>query len=153
MTYKANASVTARDEQSILLYGELEGNRATSLENGTDAQDQADAFLESRAYPRFYPESFTIPLHSPTVSDATRDTLAATYCGLPIITNDLPAVFGASFDGYVESWAWTIKQKKAYLTIKCSAKSETYPSLVWYQLPNTLTWAGYTPTTTKWSDL
>lgn len=152
ISYKNNQVKTARDEESILLYGLLTGSRQTQLENGTDAQTQADALLQSRAYPRVYPESFTIPLHSPTVSDATRDTLAATYCGLPINIYDLPLVFGTIFTGYVESWTWTLKQKEAYLTLNCSAKSETYPEIVWYQIPATTTWASYNPTT-KWSDV
>ena len=72
----------ARDENSIIQYGQLSGTRTTQLHNSADALAQAQDFLESRAYPRMYPETITIPLHSPTVSDATRDALAAVYNGL-----------------------------------------------------------------------
>jgi hypothetical protein len=142
----------ARDEQSIILYGQLTGRRETTLHKKADAESQAEAFLEARAYPRVYPEQFTIPLHSPTVSDATRDTLAGIYCGLPIETSDLPAVFGTTFEGYVEGWSWAIRQKQAILTLIASAQSETYPSIVWYQIPSGTTWTAY-PSLVKWEDL
>lgn len=153
VTYKANAKKYARDEQSVILYGQLSGSRSTQLEQATAAQDQATAFLTSRSYPRVYPEVFTIPLHSPTVSDATRDELAAVYCGLPITTNELPAVFGTSFTGYVEGYTWNLTRYTADLALTCSAFYETYPHLVWFQIPPTTTWAGYTPITDTWQDL
>ena len=153
VTYKANATKTARDEQSAILYGQLAGTRSTQLEKATDAQNQANAFLTSRSYPRTYPEIITIPLHSPTVSDATRDALAEIYNGLPVVTNDLPAVFGTSFSGYVEGWTWNLTRYTADLALTCSAFYETYPHLVWFQIPVTTTWAGYTPNTNTWEDL
>jgi hypothetical protein len=151
VTYRAGQA-NSRDEQSIILYGSLSGTRTTQLHNLADAETQADAFNQARAYPRVYPEQFVIPLHSPTVSDATRDTLSTVYCGLPIVTTDLPAVFGTSFDGYVEGWNWQVKEKEAYLTLIASAQSETYPSIVWYQIPPGTTWTAY-PSLVEWMDL
>jgi len=152
VTYRAG-SANARDEQSIILYGQLSGTRSTVLHNLADAQSQAEDFLESRAFPRMYPEQLTIPLHSPTVSDATRDALAAVYNGLRVSTEDLPAVFGTTFDGFVEGYTWNLTRYTAELALTCSAYSETYQSIIWYQLPPTTTWAGYTPSTTEWQDL
>ena len=152
VTYRAG-SATARDEQSIILYGQLAGTRETVLHNLADAEAQATDFIESRAYPRMYPETLTIPLHSPTVSDATRDALAAVYNGLRVSTTALPAVFGTTFDGFVEGYTWNLTRYTAELSLTCSAYSETYNSVIWYQIPPTTTWAGYTPSTTKWQDL
>ena len=152
VTYRAG-DANARDEQSIILYGQLSGTRSTVLHNLADAQAQAADFLESRAYPRMYPEQLTIPLHSPTVSDATRDALAAVYNGLRVSTEDLPAVFGTTFDGFVEGYTWNLTRYTAELALTCSAYSETYSSVIWYQIPPTTTWAGYTPSTTEWQDL
>ncbi len=152
VTYRAGQA-EARDEQSIILYGQLSGTRSTVLHNKTDAENQAADFIESRAYPRMYPEQLTIPLHSPTVSDATRDALAAVYNGLRINTTELPAVFGTTFDGFVEGYTWNLTRYTADLTLTCSAYSETYSSIIWYQIPPTTTWAGYTPSTTEWQDL
>ena len=152
VTYRAGTA-NARDEQSVILYGQLSGSRTTQLHNLADAQAQAADFIESRAYPRMYPEQITIPLHSPTVSDATRDSLAAVYNGLRISTEALPAVFGTTFDGFVEGYTWNLTRYTAELSLTCSAYSETYSSIIWYQLSPTLTWAGYTPSTTEWQDL
>ena len=152
VTYRAGSAV-ARDEQSAILYGNLNGQRDTQLHNLTDAQNQAADFLVSRAYPRMYPEVLTIPLHSPTVSDATRDELAAVYCGLRVATDELPAVFGTRFDGFVEGWQWNLTRYTADLSLICSAYSETYSSIIWLQIPPTTTWTGYTPSTTEWQDL
>ena len=152
VTYRAGTA-NARDEQSVILYGQLSGTRSTQLHNLADAQAQATDFIESRAYPRMYPEQITIPLHSPTVSDATRDALAAVYNGLRINITALPAVFGTTFDGFVEGYTWNLTRYTAELALTCSAYSETYSSIIWYQLSPTLTWAGYTPSTTEWQDL
>jgi len=151
VTYRAGEA-NSRDEQSIILYGQLSGTRATTLHNLVDAESQADLFLEARSFPRVYPEQFVIPLHSPTVTNATRNALANVYCGLPITTSDLPAVFGTTFEGYVEGWSWAIRQKQAILTLIASAQSETYPSIVWYQIPSGTTWTAY-PNLVKWEDL
>jgi hypothetical protein len=153
LTYKANAEKYAADYISQQSYGELSGTRSTQLENGTDAQSQANAFLESRAFPRTYPEELTVPLHSPTVSDATRDALITMKVGSAVYTQDLPAVFGGTFDGFVEGIKWNLDRYTATMTLICSAISETYPNIVWLQIAPTITWAGYTPSTTEWQDL
>jgi hypothetical protein len=140
-------SVNAQDQQSKILYGQLAASKETILFNESDAQDQAEAYLASRAYPRNYPAVFTVPLHSPTVSDATRDQLAAVYSGLRVSTNALPAVFGQTFDGFVEGWEWNLTRYTADLSLFVSAYSETYESQIWLQVPNTTTWNTYNPAT------
>jgi hypothetical protein len=152
VTYRAGTE-NARDENSIIQYGQLSGTRTTQLHNAADALAQANDFLESRAYPRMYPETITIPLHSPTITDATRDALAAVYNGLRINTSALPAVFGTTFDGFVEGYTWNLTRYTAELALTCSAYSETYLSIIWDQIPPTTTWAGYTPSTQEWDDL
>jgi hypothetical protein len=152
ITYKNDQEKYARDDTSIQSYGQLAGTRSTLLENGVDAQAQADDFLESRAYPRVYPESFTVALHSPNVSDATRDALLIAENGTAIVTDELPAVFGTSFRGYLEGYNWRLTRYEAYIDLICSAQSETYSSIIWQQIPPDLTWAAYNPST-RWSDL
>jgi hypothetical protein len=152
ITYKNDQEKYARDETSIQAYGQLAGTRSTLLEKGVDAQAQADDFLESRAYPRVYPESFTVALHNPNVSDATRDALLIAENGTAIVTDDLPKVFGTSFKGYLEGYNWRLTRYEAYIDLICSAQSETYSSVIWQQIPPDLTWAAYNPST-RWSDL
>jgi hypothetical protein len=152
VSYKNDQEKFARDEVSVESYGELSGTRATNLEKATDAQAQANDFLESRAYPRVYPESLTVALHNPNVSDATRDALIEAENGTAITTSDLPAVFGTVFEGYLEGYSWRLTRYEAYIDLICSAQTETYPHQLWLQIAPLVTWAGYNPTT-KWSDL
>jgi hypothetical protein len=152
ITYKNDQQKYARDEVSVESYGELSGSRDTTLENGSDAQSQADDFLASRAYPRVYPESLTVALHNPNVSDATRDALIVAENGTAITTSDLPAVFGTIFEGYLEGYSWRLTRYEAYLDLICSAQTETYPHQLWLQIAPLVTWAEYNPTT-EWSDL
>jgi len=152
VTYTGGTAV-ARDEDSIISYGQMTGSRSTTLAILSQAQEQADRFLTSRSYPRTYPETLTIPLHSPTVLDATRDTLANVYIGLPVNTTALPAVFGTTFLGFVEGYNWQLTKYTAFLTLTCSSQAETYPSVIWLQIPETTTWANYTPASQQWIGL
>lgn len=153
VSYKNDQEKYASDFTSQQSYGQLTGTRATQLENGTDAQNQADAFLASRAYPRTYPDILSIALHSPTVSDVTRDALIFMHVGASVFTQELPAVFGTTFDGFVEGINWNIDRYTATISLTCSAISETYPHQIWLQIAPSVTWAGYTPSTTEWQDL
>ena len=152
VTYRAGSEF-ARDEQSVILYGQLTGSRDTVLHNASDALQQAEDFITSRAYPRVYPNNLTIALHNPEVSDATRDALIAAENGTEVITSSLPAVFGTNFNGFIEGYTWNLTRYEAVITLICSAVSETYPHIIWYQIPPTTTWSSYTPNTDTWSDL
>ena len=152
VTYRAGSEY-ARDDNSVILYGQLTGNRETVLHNAADALQQAEDFITSRAFPRVYPNNLTIALHNPNVSDATRDALIAAENGTEVITSALPAVFGTNFNGFIEGYTWNLTRYEAVLTLICSAVSETYPHIIWYQIPPTTTWSGYTPSTDTWSDL
>jgi hypothetical protein len=152
VTYRAGTEI-ARDDNSVILYGQLAGTRETVLHNAADALQQAEDFITSRAYPRVYPNELTIALHNPNVSDATRDALIAAENGTEIITSDLPAVFGTNFNGFIEGYTWNLTRYEAVISLICSAVSETYPHVIWYQIPPTTTWSSYTPITDTWSDL
>lgn len=152
VTYRNNNVYEFADGTSQIIYGKLVGTRNTQLENGLDALQQAMDFVDARAYPRNYPESITIPLHSPTVSDATRDALIELLVGRPIYTNELPAVFGEEFNGFVEGIQWRLTRYTADMSLICSDVSETYPHIIWLQVPNNTTWAEYNPSI-QWSDL
>jgi hypothetical protein len=153
VTYHNGGEAYAADYTSQQSFGQLAGTRSTTLHNSVDAETQATAFLESRAFPRTYPEELTIPMHSPTVGNATRDALISMHVGSAIYTQQLPAVFGTTFDGFVEGMKWQIDRYTADLTLVCSALSETYPHKVWLQIAPTVTWDSYTPSTEEWMDL
>lgn len=143
---------TSGDGNSQFIYGQRQGTRSTVLANSTDAADQALAFANARAYPKTYPRTLTIPLHSSTVSDTTRDELSSVFCGSKVSVTNLPPVFNFSLLGFVESIDWQIREKEAFLTLGCSERFETYPSIVWAQIPLASTWAGYNPII-QWEDL
>lgn len=152
VTYKNGQQEVWREEQSVQLYGTLAGQRDTQLENLTDAANQAFAFIEARAYPRMYPNSISVALHSPTVTDAKRDQLLDVFCGTPLSVTGLPPVFGILFNGFVENYTWEIREKEAFLTMGNSAYSESYPSIIWLQVDPLLTWATYPPLV-EWEDV
>lgn len=154
VTYRAGSEF-ARDEQSVIIYGQLSGTRQTTLHNQTDAATQATFFSTTRAYPRTSPETMVFKLESPEMSDTTRDALLAVGSDLRIQTDALPTAFGTSFDGFVENWTWNLSRNSAQLTIGCSTYSENYPELTWLQVPANYTWDSYGAAypTQKWSDL
>ena len=139
------ATGTSSDENvlSQQLYGVLVGSKTTTLKNATDALAQAQDYVKSRAFARVYPNALTVPLHSPTVSDATRDQMAAVYNGLYITCDDLPPVMGGELKAFVEGWQWSLTRYTAELTLFLSAYSETYSREIWLQVPETTTWATY----------
>lgn len=141
-----------RDEQSIAFYGELSGTRDTQLHNLSDAYNQAFAFIEARSYPRLYPNTISVALHSPTVSDAKRDQLLQIFCGTPLSVDGLPPVFGNLFEGFVENYTYEIKEKEMFLTMGNSSFKESYPSIIWLQVEPGLTWAAYPPLV-EWDDV
>lgn len=152
VTYRAGTE-NFSDGTSIFLYGQQSGTRDTILHNAADALQQAEDFVASRAYPRMYPETISLPLHTPTMGNATRNALIAAHVSTLITTGDLPAVFGTTFQGYVEGINWQLTRYTADLTLTLSTQTETYPNLNWFQVPVTTTWAGYTPITDEWQDL
>ena len=149
----AGGTKTSIDGESVQTFGQLSGSRSTQLIDPAAASAQAKDFVKQRSYPRMYPEALTIALHSPSVTDAKRDALCAVINGLRVKTTALPAVFGTSFDGFVEGYTWNLTRYTADLTLICSAYSETYSNIVWAQILPITTWTGYTPSTDKWMDL
>jgi len=100
----ATGSSYDEDITSQQLYGRLAGSKTTSLKHAADALIQAEDYVKSRAFARVYPTQITVPLHSPTVTDATRDQMADIYNGLYITSVDLPPVMGGELKAFVEGW-------------------------------------------------
>lgn len=144
----ATGTVFDEDITSQQLYGKLVGSKTTDLKHSADAQQQVTDYVKSRSYARFYPTAITVPLHSPTVSDATRDQMSLIYNGLYITCDQLPAVMGGELKAFVEGWEWSLTRYTADLTLFLSQYSETYTSNIWYQVLPTITWATYNNTIT-----
>ena len=84
LTYKSNAIVTSTDASSVTTYGEIGSRVNTELENGTEAQYQADHYIGLRAYPQTNLSQFSVMLDSSFVSSADLDIFLAMYMGKPI---------------------------------------------------------------------
>lgn len=149
ITYKANAEESAEDLDSVEIYGNLAQNIATSLENAADAEDQAQFYLDLRAYPLAFFDTVTYELTNPNIDNSDRDALLEVFMGLPIRLTDLPINMGAQFEGYVEGWTFSSSFNKLQVTLTLSPVSfstiaEKWQSVsvaeAWNTVSNTLQW-------------
>ena len=149
ITYKANASTTASDVDSIAAYGLFAAQRSTYLEQAAQAQQQRDFFLETRSIPRVNLGTIQIPLHNPNLPDATRDALLGVFCGLPVAVPDLPtAIYNHPFEGFVEGYVWRVTRNTAELALTVSDYGLTAIQQAWEQVNALETWQTISPTIT-----
>jgi hypothetical protein len=138
------------DLDSIAVFGKLGTTVTTTLEKKTDAEDQAQRYLDLRSYPRAKFESITFPITSPELSDQQRDALLGIFMGMPISLTDLPLnIEGGQFQGYVEGFTWSVSLNSILLTINMSPIEFSQVAInweqvnaaeVWNTISNTLTW-------------
>lgn len=153
LTYKANAQKTASDLASIATYGEIAGSVATELENGTEAQYQADRYITLRANPRTNLSAFAIQLDSTLLSDSDRNTLIEVFMGMAIRIAGLPtAIKNSTYSGFVEGWVLSFNRYQANLlmtttdaaySIPPTRWQDVDPATMWSMVGATITWATY----------
>lgn len=148
ITYKNNAQHTEEDLASISEYGLLAQNISTSLENGADAIDQAEFYLELRAYPRAIFDSISFNLSNNLMGNADRDALINVFMGMPINVTGLPANMGSNFQGFVEGWTWTAGIKSVTLKLNVTPVAYSLQAFRWNSVPVTETWNSISPTLT-----
>lgn len=147
ITYKANAQESASDAASIANYGQQSYEITTSLENGSDALDQAEFYLALRAFPEAQFKSITFPLSSPEIDDADRDALLEVFMGLPVNITDLPSnITNGQFQGFVEGWTFTAGYNALYLTLTVSPTAYSLQSTRWNGVSVAETWNTLSPT-------
>jgi hypothetical protein len=152
ITYKNSAQETAEDLSSIATYGMQAENIQTSIENATDAQTQADFYLEIRAYPQYQFKSITFPMANPAIPDASRDQALGIFMGLPIDIEDLPTnIAGGRYQGFIEGWTWTSRFNQLDLTIIVSPVAYSLQAFKWENVPVTETWNTIS-TTLDWNN-
>jgi hypothetical protein len=120
LKYKENSTleVTDSDAASILAYGPLAQIITTTIENQTDAEDQAAFYLGLRSYPQANFRQITFELTNPEIDDSDRDSLINIFMGLPLRITDLPLNMAAgTYLGFVEGWTW----RAAYNTVSVTA--------------------------------
>jgi hypothetical protein len=147
ITYKNDAQETASDLASIATYGYQAENIVTSIENQSDAEDQAAFYLDIRAYPQDQFRSITFPLTNPNIPDVSRDQALNIFMGLPLDIEDLPLnIAEGRYQGFVEGWTWTSRFNALDLTVIVSPVAFSLQAFRWNNVPITELWNTISPT-------
>jgi len=142
-----NQSITDEDADSISTFGQLATTISTTLRNQNDAQDQAEFYLQLRAYPEFALKQITFPICSPEIDDTDRDALLGVFMGMPINLQNLPSnMTNGEFLGFVEGWTWTAGLNRLDLTMNLSALQFSLQAFRWNSVPDTESWNTLSPT-------
>jgi hypothetical protein len=143
LQYKENSSsqVTDSDPASILAYGPLAQIITTTIENQTDAEDQAAFYLGLRSYPQANFRQITFELTNSEIDDADRDALIGIFMGLPLRINDLPLNMAAgTYLGFVEGWTWRAAYNSVSVTAILSPLAFSLQSMQWQDVPLAESW-------------
>ena len=144
-TASAN-QVSATDEASIGLYGDLAQIITTTIKHSADATDQADFYLALRAYPQPIFDSITYALTNPELDNADRDALINIFMGQPIALNDLPPNMSAGvFQGFVEGWTFRASFNQLAITLLMSPLAYSLQAMQWSDVPPSETWLSVSP--------
>jgi hypothetical protein len=147
ITYKNDAQETASDAASISTYGYQAENIVTSIENQSDAEDQAAFYLEIRAYPQDQFKAITFPMANPNIPDASRDQALNIFMGLPLDIEDLPLnIADGRYQGFVEGWTWTSRFNALDLTVIVSPVAFSLQAFRWNNVPIGERWNTLSPT-------
>jgi hypothetical protein len=147
ITYKNNAQETASDAASITTYGYQAENIVTTIENQSDAEDQAAFYLEIRAFPQDQFKAITFPLANPNIPDLSRDQALNIFMGLPLDIEDLPLnIADGRYQGFVEGWTWSSRFNALDLTIIVSPVAFSLQAMRWNSVPITEAWNTISPT-------
>lgn len=139
--------VSAIDEPSIGLYGQLAQIFTTTVKDAGDAQDQADFYLELRAYPRFNFNNITYELTNPELDDSDRDNLINVFMGMPLDIADLPLNMNSGdYLGFVEGWTFSAAYNQINVSLLLSPISFSLQAMRWNDVPVTEQWSTVNPT-------
>jgi hypothetical protein len=143
LTYGNNygSEVTALDATSIATYGTLKAIVNTTVRGAVDAQDQADRYIELRAYPQAKLDRVTYQLVNPEISDATRDAMISIFMGLPVQIDDLPPNMNDSqFQGFVEGWTFSASFNTLTISVNVSPLPFSIVAMKWIDVSASETW-------------
>lgn len=142
-----NQSYEQEDLSSVALYGELAWVVTTHLQNLTDAEDQADFYLQIRAFPQYEMPSITYPLQNPEIDDADRDALLEVFIGQPLNIQNLPSNMTlGEYQGFVEGWTWRASVSGLSLELTLSPIAFSLQAFRWNSMPVGETWNSISPT-------
>ena len=143
LKYKENSTleVTDTDAASVLAYGPLAQIITTTIENQTDAEDQAAFYLGLRSYPQANFRQITFELTNTEIDDSDRDALINIFMGLPLRINDLPLNMAAgTYLGFVEGWTWRAAYNSVSVTAILSPLAFSLQAMQWQDVLPAETW-------------
>jgi hypothetical protein len=149
LNYNTNSQneVSAVDSASVGLYGQLAQIFTTTIKHQADAQDQADFYLELRAYPRFNFNNITFELTNPELDDADRDDLINVFMGMPVNIADLPLNMNSGdYLGFVEGWTFSARYNQVSVSMIVSPISFSLQAMRWNDVPVVEAWNTVNPT-------
>jgi hypothetical protein len=139
--------VSAADAASVALYGELAQIFTTTVKHSADAQDQADFYLELRAYPQYNFNQITYQLTNPEIDDGDRDSLINVFMGMPLAIADLPLNMSAgTYLGFVEGWTFQAGYNQISVSLNLSPLAFSLQAMRWNDVPIVETWNSIIPT-------
>jgi hypothetical protein len=149
LKYGSNSSfeVDALNSESVGLYGQLAQIFTTTVKHSADAQDQADFYLELRAFPQFNFNSITYQLTNPEIDDNDRDALINTFMGMPVSIADLPLNMSAgTYLGFVEGWTFRAAYNEISVSLNLSPLAYSLQAMRWNDVPIVESWQTVIPT-------
>jgi hypothetical protein len=143
----SNNEVEAISTESIGLYGQLSQIFTTTIKHMADAQDQADFYLELRAFPRFNFNNITYELTNPELDDTDRDALINVFMGMPVEIADLPLNMNSGdYLGFVEGWTFSARYNQISISLLLSPVSYSLQAMRWNDVPVVEAWNTVNPT-------
>jgi hypothetical protein len=135
------SEVVDSDATSIGLYGKLAQIITTTIENASDAEDQAAFYLTLRSYPQANFNQITFELTNSEIDDADRDALINIFMGLPLRINDLPLNMAAgTYLGFVEGWTWRASYNTISVTAILSPLAFSLQAMQWQDVAISEAW-------------
>ena len=149
LKYGANSTseVSAVDSQSVGLYGQLAQIFNTTIKHAADAQDQADFYLDLRAFPQFNFDSITYQLTNPEITNADRDALISVFMGMPVSIADLPLnMSSGTYLGFVEGFTFRAAYNEVSISLNLSPLAFSLQAMRWNDVPIVEQWQTIIPT-------
>lgn len=147
LEWKNNQIKTSTSASSITAYGKRAADIVTELEDGPQAQNQADRYILLRSTPRNVLQNITVQLDALTITAPVLDALLEVYMGFPIEVTDFPnGIHNGVFQGFVEGWTLTLNRNQATLDLNVTEKALSITSLRWQDQPASLVWSAIDPT-------
>jgi hypothetical protein len=143
LKYGTNSTneVSATDFDSVDLFGRLAQIFTTTVKHTVDAQDQADFYLELRAFPQFNFDSITYQLTNPEIDDADRDALISVFMGMPVSITDLPLnMSSGTYLGFVEGFTFRAAYNEVSISLNLSPLAFSLQAMQWQDVSIAEAW-------------